>query len=909
MTDQLPSSDFKFLRLETPAWEMIGLLNFLERRKTIPLSEELVSLQGNIPARDIPVEMKAFIETLQQENDHDISPLCEAIIKAFHNYTTQTIFLRVMQYLEDSADDFRFFHAFSQANAEKEHQRGPNDLTIPEETHPMYNNWVSGKRLEDLGVDVSPEYLDIWEQEPEVRYEKLAAWESGIRNIQTQKLASLMKEYDLCQLNLDHHNTKNGLEISKIWAKRLILCDSENIASCLPELSCIMADTIVVQGADEIDEACILALLSPAAKRLVLIKNEHSWKSDSVEEGESLALGLSPNSLWNRLEAGGFLVTHLTAEKQSQEAIGLLQGTFKVPIPPFNLQERLERSEAWKSLQKMVGLDNVKDRVRLLLQRERFNAQRKSKGQFTVVNSFNGVIMGPPGTGKTTVARLYGQIMTDLNLLSSGNLIETSGTSLMGNSIDQTEENIREAIHSALGNVLIIEDAYSLWGGKRNSDSFHKAAVDTLVRCVSGFGPSNQCVLLVGCEDQLEEMFRHANPGLSREFPLESAFRLAEYSLVELGGILDLQLEEGQISCSTEAKAVAMDMIRRAMLSPRFVNARYIQQLVKNAISSCKRRCLSDPQLNSTILVPEDFSKVWNRALDAEAECKKAFEGFVGCDSIITQLLNDARVAKMSRARGLSMGDFIPFNYIFRGAPGTGKTTIARRMGEILFHMGLLATSEVIECSFSDLIGQDMDHKGPKVIELFDRALGKVLFIDDAFQYQGTGYYSRDPVLGDVINALQSPRFKEKVFIILAGYERAIDQFLSNHLALRIPFNRIMTFDSLTGEQSAQLLVQVLNKKGVLDVSEIGMPTYETHWELCEIFTSLSQKVGWANARDVHTLCDDIVRMVSLDLQTPDQPLKVTIEVVYEALRKMRGLRDGDPPIGTSMPFRSDVGY
>ncbi|KAJ5921139.1 P-loop containing nucleoside triphosphate hydrolase protein [Penicillium verhagenii] len=948
-----------------------------------------------------------------------MSPLCEAIIKAFHNYTTQTILyigspeklqgarnhlkklniskrdiailspqtrndptaiwmrnpcgntdpylvarheidglrvlsqrlkaeisleievsknplhhsVRVMRYLEDSVDNVRFFHAFSQINTEKEDQQGLDGLASPEEIHPMYNKWISGTRLEDLGINVNPEYLDIWEQEPEVRYEKLAAWESDIRSIQTQKLAPLMKDYDLCQLNLDHHNTKNGLEISNIWAKRLVLCDSKNISSCLPELSCIMADTVLVQGADEIDEACILALLPPTAKRLVLIKNEHSWKSNFAEEGKTLALELSPNSLWNRLEAGGFPVTHLPAEEQNQGTPGLLQGTFKAPIPLFNLQERLERSEAWKSLQKMVGLDNVKSRVRLLVQREKFNAQRKSDGQLTVVNSLNGVLMGPPGSGRTTVARLYGQIMADLNLLSPGNckyllvrdyyfllqsdfilicaqtpVIETSGTSLMGKSIEQTEDNIRKAIESAVGNVLIIEDAYYLWGGKRNSDRFYKAAIDTLVGCVSGFGPSNQCVLLVGYEDQLEEMIRHANQRLSRQFPLESAFRLAEYSVVELERILDLQLEEGHISCSTEAKSVATDMIRRAMLSPRFVNARYIQQLLKNAISSCKRRCLSDPQLNPTILVPEDFQRVWNRPLDAEAECRKVFEGFVGCDSILTQLLNDARVAKMSSARGLSMGDFVPFNYIFRGAPGTGKTTIARRMGEILFHMGLSTTSEVIECSFSDLIGHDMGHDGSKVIEVFDRALGKVLFIDDASQHQETGYYWRDPVI-DIVEALQSPQFKEKIFVILAGYERNMDRLLSTHFTLRSQFNRIMTFESLTGEQSAQLLAQILNKNSTLDASEIGVPTYETHWELCELFTSLSQKAGWANARDVHTLCDDIVRMVSLGLQSPDQPLKVTIEVVYEALRKMRELRDACDDLPAGMHFTSHVRY
>lgn len=226
-------------------------------------------------------------------------------------------------------------------------------------------------------------------------------------------------------------------------------------------------------------------------------------------------------------------------------------------------------------------------------------------------------------------------------------------------------------MNKAQGKVLIIDDASALWGGSgRNSHSFHQAAIDTLVSCVSGSGGANRCVILVGYEDQLEEMFRQVNPGLSRRFPLSSAFRFKGSSLPELIRILEIKLQQAHLSYSSDAKIAATNVLRHAMVSPRFGNAAFVEHILDKAHLSLERRRQSKPNVDPGSLVPEDFSRDWNRVIDAEEECQKLFEGVVGCNSIINHLLEDTRVAKKAGLRGLNARDFIPFNYVFRGPPG-----------------------------------------------------------------------------------------------------------------------------------------------------------------------------------------------------------------------------------------------
>ncbi|KAJ6008136.1 P-loop containing nucleoside triphosphate hydrolase protein [Penicillium herquei] len=810
---------------------------------------------------------------------------------------------KVLEYLWQSGivEADRHFRAFWDTEFNGKIETGTESDFPLSQKYQLVAAWIAGKSIDDLLEYTTPaQYQDIWEADEAARKTSYAIWECEIRQTYIKKLLKLLEDFSECQRELNHCVIEHSMRVSKILSKRVILCAAQDLASCLSQLSCIKADTVLVQGADQIDEGFLLAALPENTSRLVLIKEHQSTQDASQKNGESSHPEPISSSLWVRLETSGFPVTKFTWEKKNttDEAKNDESGKKEKNEEIAALDTALENSEAWKTLQEMVGLEEVKERVRLLHQQAKVNAQRKFKDLTVHPISLNGVFLGPPGVGKTTVAALYGQILADLKLLSRGRVIEKSASSLIGEYIGETERFVRDAISSAEGNVLVIDDAYALWGGRQDSHSYHKAAIDALVTSVSKNGTKDQCILLLGYEHELSEMMRQANPGLQSRFPLEMAFRFVGYTLPQLEEILDFQLKKDGFSLKDEARSAVLAMIRQAMISPRFGNARHVHTLLDTAYLSLGKRTLENPELDPNILEPEDFSKDWNRVVDAETECRRLFEGVVGCDALIEQLLDYTRIAKKANERKLNVRDYIPFNYVFRGPPGTGKTTTARRMGEIFYRMGLLATSEVIECSVTDMIGEYVGSTGPKVLEVFERGLGKVLFIDEAYRlFPGPdqrGSFASEAI-GEIVGALTSPRFQNNMVVILAGYGPGMDSLIASNPGLRSRFKQVMTFDSLSGEQCAQLLVQVLNKQGVLDTSPVGVPKHATHTDLCNLFTALSKTEGWGNARDVNMLSEDVTCRVILQSSNSVDPLTVSRDVIYESLLALVKRRGGRP--------------
>ena len=102
-------------------------------------------------------------------------------------------------------------------------------------------------------------------------------------------------------------------------------------------------------------------------------------------------------------------------------------------------------------------------------------------------------------------------------------------------------------------------------------------------------------------------------------------------------------------------------------------------------------------------------------------------------------------------------------------------------MGKVYYNMGLLSTDEVVECSASDFIGQYAGHTGPKAKAMLERGLGKVLFIDEAYQL-ADGQYATEAI-NELIHLLTTPRYSSKMVIILAGYTGDMDRLSRAHLS------------------------------------------------------------------------------------------------------------------------------
>jgi hypothetical protein len=153
----------------------------------------------------------------------------------------------------------------------------------------------------------------------------------------------------------------------------------------------------------------------------------------------------------------------------------------------------------------------------------------------------------------------------------------------VGSALGQSEQQTKGILAAAEGKVLIIDEAYGLYGGGSVSDPYRTAVVDTIVAEVQSVPGDDRCVLLLGYKDQLEEMFQNVNPGLSRRFPLASAFQFDDFDQNELDQILDLKLKQQAFDITDQARTVVLDMLDRTRNRPNFGNVGEIDILLNAA--------------------------------------------------------------------------------------------------------------------------------------------------------------------------------------------------------------------------------------------------------------------------------------------------------------------------------------
>lgn len=199
----------------------------------------------------------------------------------------------------------------------------------------------------------------------------------------------------------------------------------------------------------------------------------------------------------------------------------------------------LDGNKSWEKLKKLTGLETIKDSVKALFDSIQENYERELEEKSLLQFNLNRVFLGSPGTGKTTVAKLYGQVLADIGLLSSGEVVVRNPSDFVGDVLGASEKTTKGILASTVGKVLVIDEAYGLSAtsaGSSNApaDAFKTAVIDTIVAEVQSGAGDDRCVLLLGYRSQMEAMFQNVNPGLSRRFPISEAFEFEDFTDGEL---------------------------------------------------------------------------------------------------------------------------------------------------------------------------------------------------------------------------------------------------------------------------------------------------------------------------------------------------------------------------------------
>ncbi len=273
--------------------------------------------------------------------------------------------------------------------------------------------------------------------------------------------------------------------------------------------------------------------------------------------------------------------------------------------PPEDPSQILEKALA--ELHDLVGMDNIKEEVQTLTNFLKVQKIRAERGLAETPVSLHLVFLGPPGTGKTTVARLMGRIFHGLGFLDKGHLIETDRAGMVAGYVGQTAKKVEDLINSALDGVLFIDEAYALVPDESGRD-FGQEAIDILLKRMEDYR-DRLVVIVAGYTDEML-VFIESNPGLKSRF--NRYFYFKDYTPEELLKIFTRIAEKSHFKLTSEASAKLLQRFETVYdnRDRTFGNARMARNLFEKTIEKQANRLavmssLTDEML--TTLEAEDI--------------------------------------------------------------------------------------------------------------------------------------------------------------------------------------------------------------------------------------------------------------------------------------------------------------
>ena len=394
---------------------------------------------------------------------------------------------------------------------------------------------------------------------------------------------------------------------------------------------------------------------------------------------------------------------------------------------PYNAPQAVDYTECLAKLNGMVGLAGVKKEISNLAA---FLNLQIRRGETNTFQGKHYVFTGNPGTGKTTVARIMADVFRTLGILSRGQLIEADRSKLVAGFAGQTAIKTNQLIDSAMGGVLFIDEAYTL--KSNDQDSFGAEAIDTLLKRLEDDRGKFICIV-AGYTDNMHD-FIDTNPGLKSRFT--QTIHFDDYTPDELTQIF-LNLAKGKnFTVDEETRGTIHRQFEQLYLrrDKNFGNAREARRIFDQAVEKQSQRLVNmmgDPNFKD-----EDMYRITSADLAVEAAAKarpldevlNELDEFIGMRSVknmIRRLAVQSMFMKQRAAMGAGNVQQMAMNFILTGNPGTGKTSVARKMGEVLQAMDILPTSRVIEASRATLVGKYMGETPKIVNNMCDKAMAK----------------------------------------------------------------------------------------------------------------------------------------------------------------------------------------
>ena len=461
-----------------------------------------------------------------------------------------------------------------------------------------------------------------------------------------------------------------------------------------------------------------------------------------------------------------------------------------------------------------IGLQSVKDEIRAIVKNVK---ARKDKGVKEKLLKDHYIFTGNPGTGKTTFARKFGEVLNAIGALPTGQFVEISGKDLIGQYVGDSEANVKNYVNKAMGGVLFIDEAYALNGSNGQKGSFGMDAVNTILNLLENRKGEFVCIM-AGYTKEMADFVR-MNPGIPSRCNVTIEF--PDYNARELEQLFRMYMkkndEDTEFSLEPKAEEMLPKIFDRMYLkrSDTFGNAREVRNLFDEAIKRHRLRGAEDDVLSYADIVGEDATE----EISVE-DIMKEFDDFVGMNSVkdaIRRIVKEVAVQKQLIELGEAAEGLTKYNFILTGRPGTGKTTVARIFGRIFKALGVTSTDRVTERVPDQILSQYVNESSKNMNDAINEAMGGVLFLDEAYGIEPMDEAGRSTSSEgrDAIKLLMTRMENEagKFVVICAGYPKEMETFMNSNPGLKRRFSHTIHIDDYTAEELLEIYERAAKAK------------------------------------------------------------------------------------------------
>ena len=544
--------------------------------------------------------------------------------------------------------------------------------------------------------------------------------------------------------------------------------------------------------------------------------------------------------------------------------------------------------ESMSKLNKLVGLKNLKYNIETHLNLVRFSHLRQQHGLQVSIPPLHMIFTGNPGTGKTTVAGLLGEIYASLGILKTGHVVKVDRKKLVGQYIGDTEENTKRALQQAHGNILFVDEAYTLVGDPDDKRDFGPKALDCLLDEL-GKENTDMIIILAGYPDEMEQLLK-SNKGLQSRFPY--TFHFEDYTEAELLEIAVRTAEDSGYTFSDEAYERLRELVHREVTQrpnkedKHFGNARYITRLISTRIiPNMSRRVLSSADADASPLVLSRIEAADIPMKSAEtdytidetlvARTLSELDALTGREEIKRTIHDLVALARTRQQSGDEQAYSIPLHWTFTGATGTGKSSVARLLAQLLYAFHLISSDRMTQLRM------------PQTAQNTWSSYDIDLLLRDTMKRAGHGllFIDLDDIAGTHIDiqwlrckliSLTAEMPGSYAFVIAVDDKRLQTQPIDMPLS-----TSVLHFPDYTVDELMEILTQRLANQGFTLSIEAAQEIYQRILLLSQNRPTLS------NARTIKHICTALTAEAQLRLldaqkssisTDKNEPIEITID-------------------------------